>query len=474
MGWRDWFRSAPAATPTAPSPVVVERRTGSRTTAGRLAMPELPIWQQFTRVGGGLTPVQVSAIIREADTGRMSSLMDLGNEIRQKDAHLQSVLATSEEAIAGLEWELEDPDDSKLKERKAAEFCDAMLRQNRSFARFIAHHAGARFYGYAVSEKLWGRVGDMLVPIEFVPRAHRRFSFDPDSGRLMWWDSSGGVSYPGVDFRAEWPDKFVVSQPRVNGDVPCREGLIRVLMWAALFRNWTLGDWLKLGEIAWKPWRWAKYSKENSGDDEVAALIGTLEGMASSTVAAFPDSTEVVIEWPKGSPASSSSHRELFTTIAAEMSKAVLGQTLTTETTGVGSYSLGKVHENVRKDLRESLAKAIADDITRDVIEPMTRLNWGPGVRASRFRFITEDAADLVSFSTGIKTLVDAGLRIPAVWARDQAGIPEPEEDDELVQAAKPEPAPVADDPQKPAPAAGDATDDGSDPDEDEPPMAAE
>jgi phage gp29-like protein len=406
-------------------------RLAGRPRAGGPIVPDVPLYAQLQRIGSGLTPEQVSAAIRAADGGRMSGLIDLANEAKQKDLHLQSIAATSEEAISGLPWELVLPDKPKLKERKAAERIEACLRGHRELPRVFGHHAGAVYYSYAVSEVVWKRDAGWLVPADFVAVSQRRFLFHPDTGKLCWFDANSGMAYPGVDIRATYPDKFIISQPRVNGDIPCREGLIRPMLWAALFRNWSLADWLKLGEIAWKPWRTVQYNKANEGD--VDELIAVLEAMTASGVAALPDTAKLDIAWPKNSATGTSMHHELFSTVGQEMSKGFLGQTLTSEQTRVGSQALGNVHNEVRKDLRESRAASVANDFSRDVVDPMIRMNAGPGIRPPALRFITDDAVDVVAFAKGIKTLVEAGTRIPAIWVRDQAGIPEPADGEEVL-----------------------------------------
>ena len=126
----------------------------------------------------------------------------------------------------------------------------------------------------------------------------------------------------------------------------------------------------------------------------------------------------------------------LFDKIGAEMAKAVLGQTLTSDQGRVGSQALGNVHNEVRKDLLDADAKHIASVITRDIVTPLVRLNFGDNVEVPRFKFVTEEKADLGTFATGISTLVASGLRIPANWVRDQAGIPHPEKDEEIVGAS--------------------------------------
>jgi len=423
----------PASTALATaSRAAVERRASGMKTSGSV-IPELPLWAQMLRIGGSLTPQQVSNYIREADGGRMAPLIDLANEARQKDGHLQSILSTSEEAISGLDWELVLPEKPKLKEKKLAEWMDAQLRLTPSFRRLLAHQAGAVYYGYAVTEIEWMNAGGRLAPRCFRPISPRRFAFDMTSSVLCWWDAIGTMANP-VDFYAAYPDRFIVSQPRVNGDVPCREGLVRVLVWAALFRNWGLSDWLKLAEIAWKPWRTGTYEKTTSDDSEAQDLLAILEIMSSTGVAVVPKTATIDVQWPKSGGGSTSNHHELLSMLASEMSKAVLGQTLTTEQTRVGSQALGNVHNEVRKDLRDARAAAVASDIDRDIIGPMARLNAGDGTRPPTFRFLTEDPTDLVQFATGVKLLVDAGAKISQEWVRQEAGIPEPDDDDELLQ----------------------------------------
>jgi len=396
-------------------------------------VPDLSLWNQLSRVGGGLTPVQVSGIIREADGGNTTRLMDLANDARQKDGTLQAVLSQSEEAIGGLDWQLQLPAKPKAKEKRATEWIDGLLRGNASFSRLIAHLAGAVYYGYAVSEILWTKTSGRLVPADYVCLAPRRFGFRSRDGLFVLRDE--GTKIDGVDVLDAFPNKFVVSRPRVTGDVPCREGLVRVLMWAALFRNWTMSDWLRTGEIAWKPWRIGTY-KPGTSEESVDNLIAVLDGMSSNGVAVVPDTTTLDVKWaPNGS--GKTTHAELFETIGREMTKAVLGQTETTQSSTSSGYAQAKVHNEVRKDLRESRARCVAADITRDVIRPLIELNFGPGMRVPRMRFVTDDSLDFKAFSEGIKNLVDAGTRIPQSWVREEAGIPDPTGDEEILGAAE-------------------------------------
>lgn len=440
MGFWDRVRSVFGREPAR----AVETRTGS---PGPIIRP-LPLSLQIQRIGGNITPAQVSDILREADVGYMWRLVDLANESRQKDCHLQSVLYTRESAVASLDWAVlpaRKPGREKplSKDVRIARFIDDALRQTTApaglagdlvgFTDAIAHLNGAVYYGHGVCETMLTRTpADFIVPVGFSKISPRRFRYSLSTSRLEWWDASGGDAGNGVDLMRTYPGRFIQHQPRINGDVPCREGLVRVLMWAALFRNWDIRDWMSLAELAWKPWRTGAYQKGASQED-IENLETILDAMSSSGVAVYPHTTEVKVEWPKNPPSSGSTHGELAAFMGAEMSKAALGQTLTTEAGSRGARALGEVHDVVRKDIREADAVALAATLRRDLIAPLVRMNFGPTAAIPDFRFLTDDAVDLVSFGQGVKSLTEAGTRIPQAWVRDRAGIPEPREDEECL-----------------------------------------
>jgi phage gp29-like protein len=115
------------------------------------------------------------------------------------------------------------------------------------------------------------------------------------------------------------------------------------------------------------------------------------------------------------------------------MSKATIGQTETISSSQSSGYAQAKVHDGVRRDLVESRAKQLASDVTRDIVAQMCALNFGPNVRPPAFEFITQDPIDLEAFSKAMAALRTAGLKIPQAWVRDQAGIPEPQGDEECL-----------------------------------------
>src|SRR5262249_43518519 len=153
-----------------------------------------------------------------------------------------------------------------------------------------------------------------------------------------------------------------------------------------------------------RPWRTGTYEK-GAEQEDIDNLTAMLEGLSTSGVATHPNSTSLQIHWPAGGVARPG-HKELFDTVAGEMSKCVLGQTATTDQNGGAGLSAGnEVHANVDKKKRNANAKAVAADIDRDFVGRLYSFNFDPSIRRAHFRFVTEDPADLEAFAKVIASL---------------------------------------------------------------------
>lgn len=419
----------PFTRPRQLAPVVTESSLASD------PLPTLPLWSQFSRIGGNLTPLTVTDIIREADGGQPARLVDLFHECRQKDCHLESVMASAEQDITSLEWMVAPPKDATPAEEEAADaFSEAWEATDKEAG--ISHLVGESLaFGFAFAELGWELVDGQFVPAVMRPVACRRFGFRQADGALLFdMKGTGSVDRGGVDLRVAFPGKFAAVTRRINGDVLPREGLARCLIWAALGRNWTLKDWLTLGEIGFKPSTIGVYKKGASKTD-ISHLAEVIERYSSTGKATIPESIDLRVEWPKnGTTGGGGVHKELQDHLAGEMSKAVLHGTLTIEAGVRGARSLGEVHDKGRDGVRDTNARVVCDALTRGPAATFTLVNYGPTVRPPRVLLATEDQIDLERFGKALVQLRGAGLRkIPASWVRDQAGIPEAVEDEETL-----------------------------------------
>jgi phage gp29-like protein len=401
---------------------------------------EKPLIEQVARIGGGVTPETVSNFLRQADAGQPERLVDLFNESREKDCHLQGACYTRDIAVGLCDIDFTLPKDATAEEKKGLDLCRRAVEEFKNWSTLVEHLTSSYLPGHATSTLDWHRTKDgFLLPFEAKNVHPREFIFTQDTGALRYRRFRGDIV--GVDLLAENPGRVVQLQRRIVGDAQVREGLERVLVWAALFRNWDLRDWLALGELGWKPYLLAKYAP-GTHQKEIDKLVRVLEAILRNGYSAIPKDADVSVEWPKGTgPSGQSSHRELFDVIGREISKAVLGTTTSMESGPNGDRAGVAKRDELRTDIREADARAVAGALRYHFFAPIIALNAGPDARVPVPKFQTEESANQLEFAQAVGELVDRGLGVPAKWVRDEVGMPEPVDGEELMKPpAAPQP----------------------------------
>lgn len=429
MGIINWLK-----TKTAPPKLVTTR----------VAIREKPLFDQFQRIGGGIGPQQVSAILASADLGQPAQLVDLFNESRQKDGHLLGCCGTRDGAVSLCDLEFVTSEEHKLRDKKAIELCERVVAEFENWPTLIEHLTGSYAFGHATAELKWKKTEDgLLLPYRCEPIQTRDFIFAQNTGQLRYARFNGDTI--GTDLLAENPGRIIQVQRRIVGDVQVREGMARCLVWGALLRNWDLRDWIALGEVGWKPWRIGEY-EQGTHQDEIDRLILALENIGSSGVGVVPKNANVKVEWPKGANSSQQGvHAELFDTLGKEMSKAILGQTTSQEASKNGDRASTQTRDQIRLDIRERDAVAVSAALRTFLFTPVVRINRGPAAQVPLPWFQTDEATDQVAFATMVDKLAGK-VRISAKWVRDELGAPEPKEDEELVVSGAPAPTDPAND----------------------------
>ena len=120
------------------------------------------------------------------------------------------------------------------------------------------------------------------------------------------------------------------------------------------------------------------------------------------------------------------------------MSKAVLGQTLTTEMPreGGGSRAAAQVHDAVRRDIMESDARRLGATLTRDLARPIFDLNLGPQKRYPQIALGLSSDNDVKLFADIVAELTDRGLRVSQRAVLKRLGLSEPAADEPLLEPA--------------------------------------
>ncbi|MHB1026092.1 MAG: DUF935 domain-containing protein [Desulfobacteria bacterium] len=380
-------------------------------------------WSSYP--SNGLTPERLAAIFREADTGDVMRQSQLFEEMEEKDTHLFSVLQSRKNAVLGLDWEVmpasDDPEDVKV-----AQFVGEVLYNLTDLEDAFLDLLDAIGKGFAVTEILWEIQDGKAIPTSLAWRPQTKFTFGMDFGELR-------VLTDAAPAMGETPPygKLIVHTYRAKSGHPSRAGVCRVSGWMYLFKNYSLKDWVAFAEVFGTPLRLGKYDPSASPEDREALKLA-IQQLGSDAAGIISNGTE--IEFVKTEVNTAEVYEKLAAFCNAEISKAVLGQTLTTEVGSTGSYAASQTHAEVRQDLVESDAKALAKTFRRDLIKPLVLYNFGSAARLPWIKFHSEPPEDQERTSRIYATLVkDCGLPVSTEHVYEKFGIPKPAEGQALL-----------------------------------------
>jgi len=371
----------------------------------------------------GLTPSRLISILREADDGSLSSAMQLFEEMEEKDAHLFSVANTRRLGVTGLDWqivsaaEVRDGVDRTMAD-ESAEYCREALSRIDTFDEALQHLSLAIGRNVALAELVWEAEADGLTLAQIVPVDFTRIVFDElDRVRVLTQDEpEDGVALP--------PNKFVIHTPHATSGHAQRGGLLRVTAMVYLAKNLAMKDWMVFAEVFGMPVRIARY-EPSATPEEKRELIRMLESLGSNAAGIFSRAVELeVIEAGRGT--AGPPYDTLINFLNREMSKAWLGQTLTTETVGAsGTFAASKVHEMVRQDIREDDVRKEGATIRRDILGPLVRFKFGEEAAVPFFKRKPGRPQDVREFTDMLDAAVmRLGMKVPERWARETLGIP--------------------------------------------------
>ncbi|HLJ44095.1 MAG TPA: DUF935 domain-containing protein [Candidatus Binataceae bacterium] len=411
----------------------------------------------------GLTPGKLIAIQREAEAGDPYLYLELAEEMEEKDLHYLAVIGTRKQAVAGAELIVTAASEAAADQRAADLVRDFVNGGALDLEGVIYDILDAVGKGFSATEIIWDTAGREWIPKRLVWRDPRWFMFDwisgeellvrtlRDEGPLAPADGSAVAPHYG---RARWasgvdprmgiqpltaplaPFKFIVHVAKAKAGLPVRGGIARAAGWAYLFKNYVLKDWVTFAEIFGQPLRLGKYSPGATEADK-QALLSAVANIGTDAAAIIPES--MLIEFVETRGAGGAEVYERFCEyLDRQVSKAVLGQTLTTETPreGGGSRAAAQVHDAVRRDIMESDARRLGATLSRDLVRPIVDLNLGPQRRYPQIALGLSADNDVKLFADMVAELADRGLRVGQRAVLRRLGLPEAAADEPLLEPA--------------------------------------
>ncbi|WP_303851232.1 DUF935 family protein [Seleniivibrio woodruffii] len=295
--------------------------------------------------------------------GKGGVRMSVFDEMLQ-DAHIYAKLEQLKDTVLSMQWDVK-PADSKSAEQAA--FIKGCL--NRLGVQGLLQDVlSAVEYGFSVTEIVWELKDGNWVPVRSLGRRADRFAFSPD-GELSLMD--GSVAAP-----LEEQYKFIVHRNSPKDENPYGTPVLSKCYWPWMFKKAGFRYWLTVAEKYGVPTVLALF--ESSDDDEsrerARELAENLYNIQNDAAVALANVDSVQVLETKGSSADFSSLVQVCNT---EISKAITGEVLTSDTGSTGSYSLAAQHQATLERKGRKIARAAAETITATLVNWMWELNFG-------------------------------------------------------------------------------------------------
>ncbi|MDP7142675.1 MAG: DUF935 domain-containing protein [Alphaproteobacteria bacterium] len=371
----------------------------------------------------GLDPYKLGQILHEADNGNhIDRYLGLAEEIEEKESHYHSVLGTRKRSVSQLDITVEPAGDDKESIRHA-EFIESWLDRD-CLEDELVDILDAIGKGFSATEIMWETSESQWLPSELKRRDPRWFKFDRHDGETLYLRNNAGVEPLS-------PYKFIIHKHRAKSGLPIRGGVVRPVFWMYLFKNFSIKDWITFAEAYGQPIRVGKYGSGASEEDR-RVLLRAVANIGSDAAAIIPDSMEMEFIEAQNKSQTADVFEKLCRYIDEQISKIVLGQTMTTD--NGSSRSQADVHNEVKHDIERSDAKQLAATLNRQLVQPIINLNFGARAKYPRIRIGRSENVDIEKVMNAADKGVRFGMRISEKGLREKVGFSAPESDDDTLR----------------------------------------
>lgn len=318
----------------------------------------------------------------------------------KRDAHAGAVLFKRKLAVTSRPWRVE-PASKASKDVEAADLVGKALDHLR-FNAICKRLLDATLKGFSVGEVMWEVRDGYWLPSNVLARDQRRFRFNVDGDLRMLTRSNT------LDGEALPDHKFIIHRHGGDDDSPYGLGLGSMLFWPVFFKRQGITFWLSFADKFGSPTPLGKYPG-GATPTEQKKLLAALASIAQDTGVIVPEG--MAIDFLEATRTGSvDTYEKLVRYMDEQISKAVLGETMSTTAaaTGLGSNQ-ADVHNDVRLELAQDDADDLAETLNDTLVRWIVEYNMGDGVGMPKLIRDFEVPEDLAARATRDKTIVDMG-----------------------------------------------------------------
>ena len=350
-----------------------------------------------------LTADRLMGIVEEAQNGDTRELFALYRDVISNDNQVRSEFMKRKIAVLGdpvtvIPFKKNDPADVA-----ASDLCDDVI-DNATFADAQSWLMNATLFPVAVVEKVFAPLpGGGFALKALVPVHYQLLDYSQGAMRIFDVDDTGTPLHTSHEVT---PERYIVHRCDLMPVPDNWGGAMRSILFWWLLRTMSRQWWADLLERFGVPFLKGKYS-DDKGKSTLERAFRLAVRLGAIVVS---KNTEVeIVQAANGD--TSNSHERFITICNQEISKLIVGQTLSSNASPTGELGGGtaNLQGEVRDDIRKADAKSLAATLRGQLFEQLLAINGHTG-RAPKILFGSESAREQTATLTVIGKLHEAGL----------------------------------------------------------------
>lgn len=393
----------------------------TRDDAGRrLAPPPRPITRtvftarpkdRLTETAQPWKPEDIARALRQAEEGDLSAQSDMMEHMIEKDGELAGYAGTRTVAPSKVKWSIVPRNDTP-EAKRVAERVKEIVESIPNMRGVLLKMADGILKGISALEIDW-RDDKTISGIRWVHA--KRYRFDWETETFMIVPDDPAKEWEPVPIARD-QFKFVIHKPQLRAAHPAKCGVLRTVVWAFLFRNYSLKDWVAFSEIFGMPLRLAKYPV-GMKDPDKDELRQAMEMLASDAYAIID--SRVTMEYVDAVNRGIHPGDAIYHAMALQYKIALLWQDQTNTHNEAGGRTQVEFGGSVvRQDLLEADCEDLSQTLQTDLLYPITgwHFDWGTADKyAPLFKLHYEPPEDYKELTTVDET-VHLKLHLPTTW----------------------------------------------------------
>ncbi|MXV43917.1 DUF935 family protein [Saccharibacter sp. 17.LH.SD] len=391
----------------------------------------------------GLNPADVGALMRSAAVGNSWDWQIFCEIIEERDLHYLGVLNTRKRSVAQLPMNVVDAGPSRMQRRHGDFVRDWLDKGIAQRAAFDILDAIAK--GFSIHEIFWHNEAGNYWPERLVYRPQRWFEISYQDGETIWLRDDTRTSRPAIEgavdeaaMRPLDPARTLVHRHPSWSGLTIRSGLTRAVAFNSLFKLFSNRDWGLFVQAYGVPLRIGKFDASSTADDR-ATLWRALTDVAGAGACMIPDRMQMTFVEPKNGAGSNDTHERRIKWLDEQTSKAVLGQTGTTDARH-GTHAAAATHRLVQEDIERSDAALLAETLNSQLVKQMIDYSFGPPKDGHypRINIGRPDEAPVEVIIDAVQKAGPQGFKVAAKDLYARLNLEPPEEGDDVVGIAVP------------------------------------